>query len=180
MKPKFTIGLSILLSLALVVFGLVYGSVSGYADERAAVSNLLTGENGLVTVLNYRASDGYNLCVVAERHLPGDETVAALRTAADAVRGAEPDPAVLPGKDRALAEAFHAVAALLKSNESFNADQRDPKYLTMLTADFSQYGENAIYAAYNKAADAFNQKLQTPVLGDMARFFGVKPCPLYV
>ena len=49
----------------------------------------------------------------------------------------------------------------------------------MLTADFAQCGENAIFATYNKAAADFNRKLQTPVLGDVARFFGVKPSELY-
>ena len=53
------------------------------------------------------------------------------------------------------------------------------KEVLMLTDDFSQYGQSAIYATYNKAADAFNRKLATPVLGDIARFFGVTPCEAY-
>ena len=41
MKPKLSIWGSILISLVLVVFGLLYGNVSGYADERAHVTALL-------------------------------------------------------------------------------------------------------------------------------------------
>ena len=56
----------------------------------------------------------------------------------------------------------------------------DPAGLrAMLTDDFAQYGQSAIYATYNSAAEAFNAKLQKPVLGDVARFFGVAPCELY-
>ncbi len=179
MKPKLTIGLSILISLVLVAFGLVYGSVRGYADERARVTDLVSGENGMTAVLGYRASDGLNLCVVAQRHLPGEESVATLRAAANALREDETSLAALKAKDRALSEAFTAVAEALRKRDSFTQSQRDTQYLSMLTADFAQYGENAIYQTYNKAVTAFNQKLQTPVLGDVARFFGVKPCESY-
>ncbi len=49
----------------------------------------------------------------------------------------------------------------------------------MLEDDFSLYGRHEIYQTYNDAAAAFNQKLTAPVLGDVARLFGVAPCPLY-
>ena len=179
MKPKFTIGLSILISLVLVIFGVLYGNVSGYAGERARVNALLGGESGVGAALQYRASDGVNLCVVAERHIAGDAKVAALREAAAALRGAPLVPSALKGKDAALAAAFAATADALGQSDSFKASARDVRYLAMLTDDFTAYGQSAIYATYNQAADAFNRKLQAPVLGDVARFFGVSPCEAY-
>lgn len=179
MKPKLSIGLSILISAVLVVFGLVYGNVSGFADERAHVNALFSGENGITAVLQYRASDGLNLCVVADRHLTGDGSVAALRQAAQAMRAEETSPIALKAKDAALADAFAAVATKLRASTTFAASARDPQYLSMLEADLAQYADSAIYAAYNKAAAEYNRKLLTPVLGDIARFFGIKPCELY-
>ena len=179
MKPKLTIGLSILISLLLLAFGLVYGSVSGYADERAHVNALLEGDSGLLTVINYRASDALNLCVVADRHIAGDADVAALRAAAKALRETEPSLAAEKIKDDALTAAFGAVAAKLQASQSFAQSARDRQYLEMLSADFAQYAQNAIYATYNKAAADYNQKLTAPVMGDLARFFGIKPCELF-
>ncbi len=179
MKPKLTVGISILISLALLAFGLVYGSVSGYADERAHVAALLGGDNGITSALGYRASDGLNLCVVAERHIAGEPAVATLRQAALALRAQGLTAPALREADAALEAAFTAVAASLRANPSFTASARDPKYLDMLAADFAEYAQSPIFQAYNEAANAFNQKLQTPVLGDLARFFGVTPCERY-
>jgi len=179
MKSRFPIWLSVLISLLLLAFGLIYGNVSGYTDERTHADALLTGDSGLLTVVGYRASDALNLCVVAERHLAGDADVAALRTDAEALRKSGLSPAAVKSGDAALAEAFGTVAAKLKADAGFTQSTRDPQYLEMLTADFEEYGQSAIYDTYNKAAAEFNEKLSTPVLGDVARFFGVKPCELY-
>lgn len=177
MKPKLTIGAAVLISLVLVIFGLVYGSASGYADDRAHVEALLEGDSGLTTVLGYRASDGLNLCVVADRHLTGDADVATLRAAAETIRKGGLGLKTLKTEDENLAAAFSAVAQKLDATVTQN--DRDRQYLAMLIADFDQYGENEIYAAYNKAAVEFNERLNVPVLGNIAGFFGVKPCELY-
>lgn len=179
MKPKLTVGVSILISLALLAFGLVYGSVSGYADERAHVAALLDGDNGIASALGYRASDGLNLCVVAGRHIASDPTVATLKQAALALRTQGQTATTLRAQDEALQTAFTAVATALRADPGFTADTRDPKYLDMLAADFAEYAQSPIFQAYNEAAVAFDQKLQTPVLGDIARFFGVTPCERY-
>lgn len=179
MKPKLTLGVSILIALVLVAFGLVYGNVSGYADERAHVTALLEGDGGLETVLGYRAADGLNLCVIAARHLPDAPETAALRTAAQAVRGGQPTLAALKTADEALTAAFKAAAAALRADAGFQADARDPHYLELLDADFTQFGQHAIYATYNKAAAEYNASLDKSALGDVARFFGVKPCELF-
>lgn len=177
MKPKLSTWLAVLISFVLVMFGLVYGDVSGYADERAQVNALLDGENGLMTVVGYRVSDSLNLCVVAQRHLPGDAAVITLRETAEALRAPGQNPHAVYTGQAALSTAFADVCAKLSALAGFNG--RDAQYLSLLTADFDQYGRHEIYAAYNTAATAFNQKLSAPVFGDLARFFGVKPCELY-
>ena len=179
MKPKLSVWLSLIICLVLLVFGLAYGDVNGYADERAHVNALLEGDSGLLTVVGYRASDGLNLCVVAQRHLNGDPDVAALKNAAEALRADGLGIQAVKAGDAALARAFSTVADKLKANAEVNAGGRDAQYLALLTADFEAYGQNEIYATYNKAATEFNRKLTTPVLGDVARFFGVKACELY-
>lgn len=179
MKPKLTIGLSILICLVLLAFGLVYGNVGGYNDDRNQVNALLNGDSGLVTVLNYRASDGLNLCVVADRHLSADSDVAALRVAANAVRQTSAPLSAVKANDTALENAFATVAAKLRASQSFLASARDKQYLDMLTTDFQNYGASPMFNTYNAAAATFNKKLTTPVLGDVARFFGVKAVELY-
>ena len=69
MKRNLPTGACVLIALALVAFGLIYGTLTGYGEERAQVEALWSGENGLSDVLSYRGADGLNLCVVARRHL---------------------------------------------------------------------------------------------------------------
>ena len=78
MKKSLPISVCILISLALVLFGLAFGTVKGFGDDKQQVTQLLSGENGLMDVLAYRGADGHNLCVVASRHLTDDPDVAAL------------------------------------------------------------------------------------------------------
>jgi hypothetical protein len=179
MKPRLSIGWSLLICAVLVVFGLMYGNVSGYADERARVNTLLEGDGGLMTVLNYRARDGLNLCVVADRHLAGDADVEALRNAADGqlLQGLSVQAA--HAGDEALADAFFKVSTKLAADAGFTASARDVQYRQMIAADFEACGQSDIFATYNKAAEAFARQLAVPGLGDVARFFGVKPCELY-
>ena len=87
MKRNLPTGACVLIALALVAFGLIYGTLTGYGEERAQVEALWSGENGLSDVLSYRGADGLNLCVVARRHLPQDDPdVLALEESAGALR----------------------------------------------------------------------------------------------
>ena len=79
MKFKLPMGVCIVIAVALVLFGLGYGTFSGFREDRQQVTQLLSGENGLLDALSYQGADGLNLCVVAERHLSGNEDVEALR-----------------------------------------------------------------------------------------------------
>ena len=99
MKHRLPLGACILAALALVAFGLVYGTLRGYADERREVEALWEEANGLRDVLSYRAADGLNLCVVARRHLAADDgTVLALGEASDALLDAS-GPAESPAAE---------------------------------------------------------------------------------
>ena len=177
MKRNLPTGACVLIALALVAFGLIYGTLSGYGDERAQVEALWSGENGLSDVLSYRGADGLNLCVVARRHLPRDDAdVLALEQSAGALRSAA-DIAAKKEADTALESAFAAVE--LESSASFQASERDQRYLSMLEADLSSLGASQAVSTYNRAASAFNDLLAAPLTGSLARLLGVTPCELY-
>lgn len=179
MKIKLPVGLSVLIALVLVAFGLLYGTWTGYSEDRAEVTALLEAENGLMDVLSYRAADGFNLCVVARRHLSAaDEALIALDAASRALRNSV-SLEERSAADRALADAVGAVSSRLQSASSFQASDRDQRYLSMLTADLNNLSSSAAVSTYNEGAKAFNEKLDAPLSGALAKLLGVKPCTLY-
>ena len=174
MKRNLPTGACVLIALALVAFGLIYGTLTGYGEERAQVEALWSGD-----VLSYRGADGLNLCVVARRHLPQDDpAVLALEESAGALRSAG-GIAAKKAADSALEADFAAVARKLESSASFQASERDPRYLSMLEADLSSLGASQAVSTYNRAASAFNDLLAAPLTGSLARLLGVTPCELY-
>ena len=179
MKNKLPTALCVVIAVALVVFGLLYGTWSGYREDRARVDELLTMENGLLDVLSYRAADGINLSAVAKRHLPAaDEDLIALeRYGRELQQAAEVRAST--SLDHAVAEAFTAVSAKLKENASFQQSQRDQRYLDMLTADFNSLLASDVVTLYNQAAAEFNTRLDAPLSGDLAMLLGIEKCPLY-
>ena len=178
MKRNLPTGACVLIALALVAFGLIYGTLSGYGDERAQVEALWSGENGLSDVLSYRGADGLNLCVVARRHLPQDDPAVLALESAGALRSAG-GIAAKKAADSALEADFAAVARELESSASFQASERDQRYLSMLEADLSSLGASQAVSTYNRAASAFNDLLAAPLTGSLARLLGVTPCELY-
>ena len=179
MKRNLPTGACVLIALALVAFGLIYGTLTGYGDERAQVEALWSGENGLSDVLCYRGADGLNLCVVARRHLPPDDAdILVLEQSAGTLRSAD-GIAAKKEADIALEAAFEALARKLESSESFQASERDRRYLCMLEADLSSLGASRAAVTYNRAASGFNDLLAAPLTGSLARLLGVSPCELY-
>lgn len=179
MKNKLPTALCVLIAVALVAFGLLYGTWSGYREDRARVSELLTMENGLLDVFSYRAADGINLSAVAKRHLPAaDEDLMMLERYGRELQLAA-EMRASTSLDHAVAEAFAAVSAKLKENASFQQSQRDQRYLDMLTADFASLRASDVVSAYNQAASDFNSQLAQPVSGYLASLLGIEKCPLY-
>ena len=179
MKPKISIGVCILIALALVFFGLIYGTVNGFSDDRAQVNALLNGEGGLKNVLGYRAADGLNLCVVARRHLMGDADVAVLEASAQKLRDAGTSLSAKKQEDARLSAAAARVAGKLRETPGFLQSERDMAYLEMLMTDMEQLSKSAVVGIYNEAAKDFNRQLDAPVSGELAKALGVKPCELY-
>lgn len=179
MKFKLPIGVCILISLALVLFGVFFGVMSGFNDDRAQVTALLEGDNGLLDALYYRGADGLNLCAVARRHLSNDADVAALEAAAAKLRDEQEGIAAKKLENDKLDAAVAAVADKLAAQSSFQGSERDQKYLTMLKSDMDALQKGAHIDTYNRDAKAFNDKLAEPVLGFVARLAGVAPCELY-
>lgn len=180
MKKGLSLGVCIVISLALVFFGLLYGTATGFSDDRAQVTTLLSGESGLLDVLSYRGADGLNLCVVARRHLSeSDADVAALETASKNIRSANASLTVRKQEDARLEAASGLVAKKLKETPSFQQSERDQAYLDMLVTDMSQLARSAVIETYNAAAKDFNASLDKPFSGTIAKLLGVKPCELY-
>lgn len=179
MKPKLSIGVCVLISLALVSFGLLFGTVRGFSDDREHATALLSGEGGLVDVLDYRGADGLNLCVVARRHLSGDADVKDLETAAKNLRSPGASLSQKKQEDARLSAAVILVADKLKEAPSFQQSERDKKYLDMLTTDLNDLARSAVIGTYNEAAKDFNKQLEAPISGTLATLLGVKPCELY-
>lgn len=179
MKTKLPTGISALIALLLVAFGVLYGTWSGFRDDRSDVTALLNSENGLMDVLTYRAADGLNLCVVARRHLSAqDEALAALETSARKLLQSS-DLSVRSRADADMKAAVTAVSEKLSQTASFQLSERDVRYLAMLTADLNNLGSSAAVSTYNDAAQDFNQQLSAPLFGALARLLGVEACPVY-
>lgn len=181
MKKSLPISVCILISLALVLFGIVYGTVSGFKDDQEKVTELLTGDNGLEDVLGYRGADGHNLCVVARRHLTEDEDVANLSRIAVILTDESQSLAVRKAENDQLDAAVEAVKAKLSQTPSFLESPRDAKYLTMLESDLKNLSGTGTDKAtlYNQAAQEFNQKLQDSLMGKLAQILGVPTLELY-
>lgn len=179
MKFKLPIGVCVLISLALVLFGLLFGTMTGFTEDRRQVTALLEGENGLLDVLSYRGADGLNLCVVARRHLSNDLDVAALEKASNQLRNESESLASKKQVDTELGSKVEMVAQKLAQTQSFKESNRDGKYLDMLTTDLQNLSSSAMITTYNTAAKDFNTQLNAPVIGDLAKMLGVKPCELY-
>lgn len=179
MKWKLPVWLCVVISLALVAFGLVFGTLRGFRDEQAQVLACLESENGLLDVLSYRGADGLNLCVVARRHLTGDADVTALETAARCLQSSTSTLMEKKAADEALEQVAASVAQKLKASDSFQQSQRDPKYLDMLLGDMQSLSGSAAAQTYNQAAQNFNNLLSAPVTGSFAALLGVEPCALY-
>lgn len=180
MKFKLPISVCILLSIVLVVFGVAFGTMSGFRDEQKEVTVLLTGENGLMDVLSYRGADGLNLRVVARRHLPQDDAdLLALESTAQTLIAGGESLAQKHAQDERLTVAVQAVSQKLNQSESFRASERDRKYLDMLSADLKNLAASDVAGTYNQAAAEFNRQLQSTVWGKLAAVLGVAPCELY-
>ncbi|MBE5814854.1 MAG: hypothetical protein E7320_06560 [Clostridiales bacterium] len=179
MKKSLPIGVCILISLALVLFGLGFGTVKGFNADRTQVSELLSGENGLMDVLSYRGADGYNLCVVARRHLTDDADVSELSRIAAVLTDATQSLAAKKQENDRLDAAVLAVKTKLEGTATYQQSQRDQKYMAMLEGDLKNLSATDKVSLYNQAAQDFNSQLSAPVSGWIASLLGVKPCELY-
>lgn len=179
MKRNLSIGVCILISLALVVFGLLFGTVRGYNEERVQVTQLKEGENGLDDVLGYMGADGLNLCVVANRHLTGDADVAKVSAAANKLRDSA---ATLTDKQQAaedLQKAAKAVSDKLIASAGFQQSARDVKYVTAILGDLDQLSQSSVISSYNEAVKNYNESLKDPVGGFIASVLGIRQAEVY-
>ena len=173
---KLSAGMSILITVVLILSGLCLGTVRGFQKDRAEVTGLLQEESGLADVLMYRGADGLNLWAVAQRHIPGTEELENLRIFSGALAAPGGKLSEKQELDGLLDESVSNVVTLLEGTESYQASQRDQNYVTMLKNDMSSLAGQSFYTEYSSAAEAFNGRLQNTFMGKVAGFLGVKPC----
>jgi len=173
---KLSAGMSILITVVLILAGLCLGAVRGFNKERAEVIGLLDGKSGLSDALMYRGADGMNLYAVAERHIPGTQELEELRSVSAGMTAPGGTLAEKQELDGKLDGCVSAVLLLLEGTESYQASQRDQQYVTMLKNDMSELSGHSYYTEYSAAAEAFNQKLESSLMGKLASLLGVKPC----
>lgn len=179
MKFKLPMGVCVLIAIVLVLFGLGYGTFSGFREDRQQVTQLLSGENGLLDALSYQGADGLNLCVVADRHLPGKADVEALRQVSRKLNAGDETLEEQKKDTEKLSVLFAKVMEQLRAADSFQQSERDQRYAAMLESDWKNLTENALFDTYNSAAEDFNRKLTTTPVGKLAGLLGVSPCELY-
>lgn len=179
MKFKLPMGVCVLIAIVLVLFGLGYGTFSGFREDRQQVTQLLSGENGLLDALSYQGADGLNLCVVADRHLPGTADVEALRQVSRKLNAGDETLEEQKKDTEKLSVLFAKVMEQLRAADSFQQSERDQRYAAMLESDWKNLTENALFDTYNSAAEDFNRKLTTTPVGKLAGLLGVSPCELY-
>ena len=179
MKFKLPMGVCVLIAIVLVLFGLGYGTFSGFREDRQQVTQLLSGENGLLDALSYQGADGLNLCVVADRHLPGNADVEALRQVSRNLNAGDETLEEQKKDTEKLSVLFAKVMEQLRAADSFHQSERDQRYAAMLESDWKNLTENALFDTYNSAAEDFNRKLTTTPVGKLAGLLGVSPCELY-
>ncbi len=179
MKPKLSVWVCLLISLALVVFGVVYGASTGFARERKAVEACLTGDDGLLDALDTCGADALNLSVVAGRHLSGDADVKALQAAGRTLRDGSADLSAKSAALDAVQAKLEAVAQKLGQSETFRASSRDVQYLKTLSESLRQELLSPKINTYNEAAKAYNAQLDDAFSGFLAKLSGAKPCALF-
>lgn len=179
MKFKLPMGVCVLIAIVLVLFGLGYGTFSGFREDRQQVTQLLSGENGLLDALSYQGADGLNLCVVADRHLSGSADVEALRQVSQKLNAGDETLEEQKKDTEKLSVLFAKVLEQLRMADSFQQSERDQRYAAMLESDWKNLTENALFDTYNSAAEDFNRKLTTTPVGKLAGLLGVSPCELY-
>lgn len=172
---KLSAGMSILITVVLILCGLCLGTVRGFQKERAAVTDLLKEESGLADVLMYRGADGLNLYTVARRHISGAEELETLRSISAVLAAPGGTLTEKQEMDGKLDGSVSAVITLLESTESYQASQRDQSYVTMLRNDMNSLAGQSFYTEYSVAAGEFNTRLESTLMGKIAGILGVKP-----
>ena len=173
---KLSAGMSILITVVLILCGLCLGTVRGFQKERAEVTGLLQEESGLADVLMYRGADGLNLYAVAQRHIPGTEELENLRIFSAALAAPGGKLSEKQELDGLLDGSVNDVVTLLEGSESYLASQRDQSYVTMLKNDMNSLAGQSFYTEYSVAAEEFNTRLESTLMGKVAGWLGVKPC----
>lgn len=172
MKITFSTVMSIVICIVLVAGAVCIGAVKGWSSDRDAVLRAPTLDGEMSALLQIRAMDAANLCVVAARHVPADDAdLLALRQASELLlRG---NPAQPMQADNVITEVAQRFAQRLPAMSSVAASKRDKAYVKTLTDTLC--AETSLSHNYALLVEDFNHRLSAEMTGRLAMALGVKP-----
>ncbi len=172
--------LCLLIALALVLGGLVYGARKGWTAKAQEITKMVDQEGGLKSILLLRATDAGNLLVVAKRHLDKEDArIQAVAEARDVLKSESSSLSQKHAANQALTDAVEALAGALKEQPSLQNDTKDWNYVISLTKALDVYLDGDAVSAYNDAAGAYNNGLRESFSGWFAMLTGVPQMQLF-
>ncbi|MBE5796859.1 MAG: hypothetical protein E7327_05700 [Clostridiales bacterium] len=176
MKNKLSTVASILLCILLAAAAVCIGAVRGWSQERSEVLSALEADGEMYTLLENRAMDAANLCVVAARHLPeDDEQLLNLRAASSLMLSGNIAPEQLLLADQTITDTAIRFADELPQLDSVQSSKRDRAYVSMLTGALQK--KTSLSYQYGLAVEDFNLRLRSELTGRLAMLLGVAPLP---
>lgn len=174
MKNTLTTLACALVCAVLVIGGICYGAVRGWRAEQDKVLHPDRQEGTVYAALSERAMDAANLCVVAARHLPADDSrLAELRELRATLENEQATTTLLAKADQRLTALANQLADELPRLSSVQQSPRDQVYISTLTRILGEATDSG--ASYSAQVRAFNQRLRSSLTGRLAIALGVMP-----
>ncbi len=174
MKNTLTTLACALLCAALVIGGICHGAVRGWRAEQDKVLHPDRQEGTVYAALSERAMDAANLCVVAARHLPADDSrLTELRSLRATLENEQATTVLLAQADQRLTALALQLADELPKLDTVQQSPRDQVYISTLTRILGEASGSG--SSYLTQVRAFNHRLRSSFTGRLAIALGVMP-----
>lgn len=160
---------SILICLVLVAAAVCIGAVRGWSSERDGL------QSDMNALLEIRAMDAANLCVVAARHVPGDADLVRLQAASALLLGNSGSFEERTAADEVITEAALALTNRLASMPTVQSNKRDSGYVAMFTDVLNV--RSSLARKLGPEVSDFNNRLSGDLTGKLAMLLGVSTLP---
>ena len=169
--------LAFLLMLLLMAAAFGIGAYRAHFNERIRIDQAL---ESLKEVLTARIEMGNNLLTVAGRHLDASDPMIISIRAQIGILSGQASLSEKAAANQQLTIDSKALLDILEHTASVIQDGRDLNYVTgLLPRGFEQSAQWADASAYNTAARAFNDRLNSSFSGRIAQFLGVEKAEFF-